>query len=202
MIALRDRLAEGSLRAHCSAYTFVNRFADGTERHIALENGCIPTQAWLIFARVYDHWREDDWKIGDFSFDAKFDQEHYVFSARDVTFHVGGLPALAIARRKALARQAISTIDAPLPRGRRAKWPWEQALSFLAAHAHLNPDGLLLPDGEDPNQSDIAKVLQQWFLARYDDSPSDAELRKRGKLVLDEIKNLNGKDFFAGVRPR
>lgn len=202
VITLRERLAEGSLRAKCTTYSFGCRFPDGTEKQFPLEDGCIPMRAWHIFDKIFDHLREGDWNVGDFSFDAKFDQEHYLFKARDVTLNLEGLPALAIARRQALVRQATPPIDGGLSRGPRAKWAWERALSYLVASAHTDPDGLLRTDGEEPSQSDIANIMGQWFIDTYKESPSDAELRKRGKLVLDEIKAIKARGSFPTARLR
>lgn len=73
------------------------------------------------------------------------------------------------------------------PGGAPRKWDWDGALLHLAAIAHGSPDGLLRDDGTDPNQSDIARHLQAWFINSRDEAPENSQLRDYGKRFIIEL---------------
>lgn len=74
--------------------------------------------------------------------------------------------------------------------GAPRKWDWDGALLHLAALAHHGDSGLFRADGGDPNQSDIARYLQAWFLQTCDRSPEDSQLRKFGARFVEELNAL------------
>lgn len=74
--------------------------------------------------------------------------------------------------------------------GAPRKWNWDGALLHLAALAHHTPDGLFRSDGTDPNQSDIARHLETWFVATTGSSPENSQLRDYGKRFVTELNAL------------
>ena len=78
--------------------------------------------------------------------------------------------------------------------GAPRKWDWDGALLHLAALSHHGADGLLRDDGSDPNQSDIARHLQAWFIDTFKKSPEDSQLRKYGKRFVTELNALKLRD--------
>ena len=74
--------------------------------------------------------------------------------------------------------------------GAPRKWDWDGALLHLAALAHHGTNGLFREDGGDPNQSDIARHLQAWFVDTFRDSPENSQLRDYGKRFVTELNAL------------
>ncbi len=74
--------------------------------------------------------------------------------------------------------------------GAPRKWDWDGALLHLAALAHHGENGLFREDGSDPNQSDIARHLQAWFIDTCHNSPENSQLREYGKRFVTELNAL------------
>ena len=83
---------------------------------------------------------------------------------------------------------------APNKGGAPRKWDWDGALLHLAALAHHGANGLFRDDGSDPNQSDIARHLQAWFIDTCEKSPEDSQLREYGKRFVTELNALKLRD--------
>jgi hypothetical protein len=174
------RLAEGTLRARAMSFRFTlgDREA-GTEHlfELGAKDRSIDPNFWRTFLRLRAI-ATADWIAGDFAFD---DCDAGIFAngyATGVMFDVLGLPAL----------DGIQ----PSRKGGGAprKWDWDGALLHLAALAHMDTNGLLRDDGSDPNQSDIARRLQAWFLETNDNSPENSQLRDYGKRFVTELNAL------------
>jgi len=118
-----------------------------------------------------------DWIAGDFSFEDCDVGIYATGHAYGVKFDLSGLPALDLSFAKSL----------PNPGGAPRKWDWDGALLHLAALAHGSADGLFRDDGSDPNQSDIARHLQAWFVDTRDDAPESSQLRDYGKRFVTEL---------------
>ncbi|NOW44534.1 hypothetical protein FHW96_000676 [Novosphingobium sp. SG751A] len=81
--------------------------------------------------------------------------------------------------------------------GKPREWDWDGALLHLAALSHGSNDGLFRQDGSDPNQSDIARILSNWFIDQTDDSPSDSQLRAYGARfwqALDGVRKASAEN--------
>ncbi len=78
--------------------------------------------------------------------------------------------------------------------GRPRTWDWDGALLYLAALAHHGQNGLFRPDGSDPNQTNIAAHLRDWFIATAKNSPEDSQLRRYGKRFQTELNALKMRD--------
>jgi hypothetical protein len=74
--------------------------------------------------------------------------------------------------------------------GAPRKWDWDGALLHLAAKAHHSADGLYRDDGSDPNQSDIARHLEAWFMAKHGNAPEQSQLRAYGARFLAALAEL------------
>lgn len=78
--------------------------------------------------------------------------------------------------------------------GAPRKWDWDGAFLHLAALAHHGVNGLFRDDGGDPNQSDIARHLQAWFIDTCGNSPENSQLRDYGKRFVTELNALKLRD--------
>ncbi len=183
--AMLRRLTEGTLLARPAWFHFVQgSHNDGTEHVIRLpeKDRVISPNFWRILRRV-QALAAIDWTAGDFSFD-DFDAGVYAIgSATSVKFDRVGLPALDL----------LSSKPKPNTGGATRKWDWDGALVHLAALAHDSPNGLFRDDGNDPNQSDIARHLQAWFISTRGDAPEDSQLRKYGRLFVIELNAVKSR---------
>ena len=78
--------------------------------------------------------------------------------------------------------------------GAPRKWDWDGAFLHLAALAHHGVNGLFRDDGGDPNQSDIARHLQAWFIDTCGNAPENSQLRDYGKRFVTELNALKLRD--------
>lgn len=85
-------------------------------------------------------------------------------------------------------------LPAPNKGGAPRKWDWDGAILHLAALAHHGANGLFRQDGGDPNQSDIARHLQAWFIDTCKNSPENSQLREYGKRFVTELNALKLRD--------
>lgn len=173
--ALLRRLSEGSLASRPVWFRFVQgRRAESDEQvfHLKPDDRVISPNFWRTLQRLRNV-ASFDWVAGDFSFEDDDCGIYAIGSASGVKFDRAGLPALDL-------------LKAPLG-GAPRQWDWDGALLHLAAVAHGSPDGLLRDDGNDPNQSDIARHLRAWFIQTRDDAPESSQLRAYGKRFLAEL---------------
>ncbi|API58804.1 hypothetical protein BSL82_05360 [Tardibacter chloracetimidivorans] len=197
--AILLRLEQGSLLARPSTFNF--RFVFD-ELSLDEPSSTIPKRFWREF-KHRDAERHADWIAGDFSFSREVDNciETDGF-AHGVRFDLAGLPAVAMDVKDDAGVDAADTTAASPSRrqgGAPRKWDWDGALLHLAAIAHHGADGLHRKDGGEPNQSDIARHLQEWFIGTSDKAPEDSQLRDYGKRFITELnavklrsaKNLN-----------
>lgn len=68
--------------------------------------------------------------------------------------------------------------------GRPAKWDWEGALTHVTALANL-PDGL--PEGSGA-QAQVARLINDWFVANTGDAPAESEVRKRASMIMGALE--------------
>lgn len=188
--AMLLRLEQGSLLARPSTFDF--RFVFD-EIPLDEASGTIPKRFWREF-RHKDAERHADWIAGDFSFSREDDNciETDGF-AHGVRFDLSGLPAIATNVQVDAGIDAANTMAAGSPRrqgGAPRKWDWDGALLYLAALAHHGADGLHRKDGGEPNQSDIARHLQEWFIGTSGKAPEDSQLRDYGKRFVTELNTL------------
>lgn len=181
--AILRRLSQGSLRASASAFDF---WTQQGRNQISLERGIIPKLFWLSFVDCRLN-AEEDWTAGDFAFSSN--THDFMPSvegfAHGVRLDRNGLPAIN-------SPTTIPDAGSIAPRGRGApsKWDWEGALLHLAAVAFYDSDGLFREDGGDPNQSDIAQRLSDWFFGTTGNTPADSQLRNYGKRFQQELNAL------------
>lgn len=193
--AMLRRLVCGSLLARPVAYEF-SRLSDEWESEITPldePHGTIPKYFWQI-AQRRERFAKFDWIAGDFSFEANkgdtFSSSGY---AHGVLFDRACLPAI-VRDFDVGTEGAVTSITKRKTSGAPRKWDWDGALLHLAALAHHGVDGLLREDGSEPNQSDIARHLQAWFVGTCDQSPEDSQLRQYGRRFLDELNALKSQD--------
>lgn len=177
--ALLRRLSEGSLVSRPVWFRFVQGHREvGDEHvfHLQPNERLISPNFWRTLQRLRNV-ASVDWIAGDFSFEEDDCGVYAIGSATGVKFDRSGLPA-------------VDLLTAPPPTnpgGATRKWDWDGAFLHLAALAHASPDGLLRADGNDPNQSDIARHLRAWFIQTRDDAPESSQLRAYGKRFLAEL---------------
>ncbi|QKR99200.1 hypothetical protein F9288_05695 [Sphingomonas sp. CL5.1] len=154
----------------------------------------IPSDFWLPF-RDYCGGAYADWNLGNFHITKFVDTNggELSGSARNVLFDSIDLPAAWVMSSKTTV-QATETASSESSKkrggGRHRTWDWDGALLHLAAVAHLNPDGLLRNNGNEPNQSDIGKILGDWFFAQHDNSPHDSQLRAYGQKFQEAVDKI------------
>lgn len=145
------------------------------------------------------------WFVGDFFFELSDERG----TAHGVVFERLGIEQI-IGRSLQISEQVNSEnlIDSASPAdpvdesnrkskgkgGAPRKWDWDGALLHLAALAHHAPDGLFRDNGTDPNQSDIARHLEAWFVDTTGNSPENSQLRDYGKRFVTELNALKLKD--------
>jgi len=177
--AILRRLAEGALIAQPVWFRFVQGNNVDTAEHVFHLNQpdrTISPNFWRTLQRLKPV-ATLDWVAGDFSFE---DVDAGIYAqghATDVKFDRATLPGLDLSAKK----QPASAGGAP------RKWDWDGAFLHLAALAHGSADGLLRPDGGEPNQTDIAEILRAWFVDNYDDAPESSQLRFYGKRFITEL---------------
>ncbi len=190
--AILRRLIQGTLLARPADFQFV---ADGDAWEptaIALDkpNDTIPKKFWATLKRC-ERFATLDWTAGDFSFDVgsdvPFGHEHGFANAVD--FDRAGLPAIVI-EPVGIGNSEQQVVVPTSRRGAPRKWDWDGALLHLAALAHYSGDALLRDDGDDPNQSDIARHLQDWFIGMKGDTPEPSQLRGYGRRFVAELNAL------------
>lgn len=180
--ALMRRLTEGTLLARPVWFRFVqgNR-DDGDEHvfHLQEQDRTIDPNFWRTLQRLRTY-ADIDWIAGDFSFEDSDAGIYATGSASGVKFDRSGLPAIDL----------LTSRPPPNPGGAPRKWDWDGALLHLAALAHGSPDGLFRDDCKDPNQSDIARHLQAWFIDTHKDAPESSQLRDYGKRFVTELNAI------------
>lgn len=180
--ALLRRLTEGSLLARPVWFRFVQGRRDEGDEHVFRlleQDRAIDPNFWRTLQRLQNV-ANIDWIAGDFSFEDDDSGVYATGSASGVKFDRAGLPALDLLTAKPLTN----------PGGAPRKWDWDGALLHLAALAHGSSDGLFRDDGKDPNQSDIARHLQAWFIDVHKEAPENSQLRDYGKRFLVELNAL------------
>lgn len=184
--AIIRRLQRGSLVARSAVYSASAGF---DEIPLDPETGTIPKQFWseYVWAGML---AEADWTAGDFSYEREVEGEPYYGGfAHGVEFFRSALPGLSDNAADSVHASLPETVSAKFG-GAPRKWDWDGALLHLAARAHSDPNGLFRPDGSEPNQSDIADYLREWFIGITDDAPSGSQLRDYGKRFLIELNAL------------
>lgn len=184
--AILRRLTEGSLVARPMSFRYtLGSLDDGNERLFELHEpeGTIDPNFWRTLRRLGTA-ATADWIAGDFSFDDRDAGIYATGYADGVLFDLSGLPALGATHAKPSRKAG----------GAPCKWDWDGAFLHLAALAHHTADGLYRDDGSDPNQSDIAKHLQAWFVDTCDKAPEDSQLRDYGKRFETELNALKFRD--------
>lgn len=119
-----------------------------------------------------------DWQAGDF----EVNWPEWYCRVSGLSFDKAGILALASSGGSILP--ALSVGGAP------QKWDWEGALAHLVAIAN-NPDGLIGADGEPLTQAEIARMMAHWFYDTQSKEPTDSEIRKRARKVMDAIAAYN-----------
>lgn len=183
--ALLRRLTDGTLLAKPVWFRFVQGNENSGEHHdfhLVKEERTINPNFWRTLVRLRTI-AEIDWIAGDFAFEERDAGVYVVGSATGVRFDRAALPAIDVLSSKQTAN----------PGGAPRKWDWDGALLHLAALAHRNPDGLLQNSGKEPNQTDIARYLQAWFIDRHDDAPESSQLRFYGSRFLYELNAIKSK---------
>ena len=177
--AILRRLAEGALLAKPIWFRFVQGSSEGAAEHafhLREQDRTIDPNFWRTLRRLQPV-ATIDWIAGDFIFD---DSDAGIYAkghASGVKFDLANLPAL----------DRLTPKPASKAGGAPRKWDWDGALIYLAALAHQSPDGLLRHNGNDPNQSDIARYLRSWFVDTVDDAPENSQLREYGKRFVAEL---------------
>ena len=180
--AMLRRLTEGSLLARSMHFRFAQGNRDDSSEYLFElhePERTIDPNFWRTLQRLHAT-ATFDWIVGDFCFD---DCDAGIFAhgyACGVMFDISGLPALSIS----------NTSPSRKAGGAPRKWDWDGALLHLTALAHYGENGLLRDDGSDPNQSDIARHLQEWFIDTCDNSPESSQLRNYGKRFVTELNAL------------
>lgn len=177
--AIMRRLTEGTLSARPVWFRFVQGDRENSLEHVFHlheQDRVIDPNFWRTLQRLQND-AAIDWIAGDFSFEDCDAGIYATGHAYGVKFDLSGLPALDLSYSKSLSN----------PGGAPRKWDWDGALLHLAALAHGSSDGLFRDDGRDPNQSDIARHLQAWFIDARDDAPECSQLRDYGKRFVAEL---------------
>ena len=180
--AIMRRLTDGTLLARPIWFRFVQGDREQASEHVfdlQEQDRAISPYFWRTLHRLENE-ASIDWIAGDFSFedcDAGF---YATGHACGVKFDRFGLPAIDLAKSKPRSNLG----------GAPRKWDWDGALLHLAALAHHSPDALLRENGNDPNQSDIARRLRAWFIDDCDDAPENSQLRDFGRRFVNELNAM------------
>lgn len=184
--AIMRRLTEGTLVARPIWFRFTQgNCVDASEHVFRLNDSdrAIDPNFWRTLQRLWLV-ATIDWIAGDFSFEERDGDFWATGYASGVKFDRTALPAVD----RQYARPIAKVGGAP------RKWDWDGALIHLAALAHKNADGLLRDDASEPNQSDIARHLQAWFVDTCDDAPESSQLREYGKRFVTELNAMKLRD--------
>ncbi|WP_324262082.1 hypothetical protein U4960_02740 [Altererythrobacter sp. H2] len=179
--AMLRRLATGTLLARCEQYEL---FCDQGYVPFADKSGIIPKDFWA-YVRRFRMPEHQDWLSGDFTVECLQDRQYVAGYAHAVRFERAGLPL--VNEPSAISQAITATRGGP---GAPRRWDWDGALAHLAALAHFSADGLHRADGTEPNQSDIARQLGDWFIGNGGECPENSQLRTYGKRVVQEINTL------------
>lgn len=179
--AILRRLCSGLLLAKAKDFNLVY---GGKVEKITDDEGMIPPQFWNLL-QAHQNACACDWIAGDFSFQIVTGTPFGFGSATAVSFDANNLPALG-ANPFVAAAMGVEKKAGGAPRS----WDWDGALIHLAVVAHSSPDGLFRKNGSDPNQSDIARHLQAWFIEATGNAPEMSQLREYGKRFQQELNAL------------
>lgn len=158
----------------------------------------VPADFWITWENMYRWHRDDlraDWEAGDFTIDCLQDEPWSQMAVFGVRFYRRLLPGEPLS---ALSTQpTMPTILYPPTRDKKGgaplRWDWEGMWAALVAEAN-GIDGL--DDTRVQTASAIAKLMQDHFIDRYGEAPSDSELRKRGSMLRKALAdNHDGRSY-------